>query len=468
MRRSLLLAATRLALAAGVSAPARASADDEVAPIPEPPPGFDWKQQLREDDYLGKKQGGYFTGLPLANYDPNTRFGFGGRLYYYYNGHRDDPRFAYTPYLHRVILQTFVTTALAQDHLLDYDAPTFLGSLYRARATLEYEGANAWPYFGTGTRSLSPLSFPGAPGATFSRLSDYDGATHRLQPNGSTYGLFNAFGFERASLQLGLERLFFGGVLRPFVGVGLSYSKVHDSTGRLVDATTSNGDTVTAPEATSLLALDCAAGRIVGCGGGFDNVLRLAVSIDTRDFEPDPNSGVYAELSTEFGTKALGSQYGYQRAMLSVRGFVSPMPRVTDLVLATRALYEVQSQSTPFFSMGVLPFIDDNHAGLGGLRTLRGFQQNRFVGPIMVLTNYEIRWTFVRFHLFEQGFALMAVPFLDIGRVFDEVKQTTLRGWKRTQGGGLRLAWHEATIIMADFGVSEEGTGLYVNFNHIF
>src|SRR4051812_10805704 len=100
MRRR-LLAAISIALVACTLASPRASADDEVAPIPDPPEGFDAKQQLREDDYLGKKQGGYFTGLPLANYDPNTRFGFGGRLYYYYDGHRDDPRFAYTPYLHR-------------------------------------------------------------------------------------------------------------------------------------------------------------------------------------------------------------------------------------------------------------------------------------------------------------------------------------------------------------------------------
>lgn len=62
----------------------------------------------------------------------------------------------------------------------------------------------------------------------------------------------------------------------------------------------------------------------------------------------------------------------------------------------------------------------------------------------------------------------MAVPFLDIGRVFDNVRQTTFAGWKRTQGGGLRVAWNEATIIMIELGVSEEGTGLYINFNHIF
>ena len=60
------------------------------------------------------------------------------------------------------------------------------------------------------------------------------------------------------------------------------------------------------------------------------------------------------------------------------------------------------------------------------------------------------------------------MPFLDIGRVFDDVGQTTLGGWKRTQGGGLRIAWNEATVLMVDYGFSDEDQGLYLNFNHIF
>ena len=154
--------------------------------------------------------------------------------------------------------------------------------------------------------------------------------------------------------------------------------------------------------------------------------------------------------------------------MLSVRGFYSPIPKITDLVLAVRGVYEIQSAGTPFFSATILPFIDDNHAGLGGLRTLRGFRQNRFVGPVIVLTNYELRWTFAHFRVLDQGLALIAVPFLDIGRVFDSVRQTTLAGWKRSQGAGLRIGWNEATILSADFGFSDEDSGIYINFNHIF
>ena len=443
-----------------------ARADD--APPP-PPPGLSAKQHLSDEDYARKEEGGYLTGLPLFAYDPNFGYGFGARVYYYYDGHRKDSLFAYTPYLHRVFVQGFASTGGAQDHVIDYDAPAFPDPDYRVRATLEYEAATDLPYFGTGTSSLAPLRFPGA-ARTFSRMSDYTAATSAVQPDGTTYARYNVYGFQRPVLQLALERNMLGGVLRSMVGANISYMHLHDYTGESAptNAKDSGGHTVDAPEAQTLLAADCAAGRLIGCGGGWDNVLRLALSIDTRDFEPDPNSGVYTELSGEYGTKALGSQYQYMRLMLSVRAFYSPIPRLADLVLAVRGVYEIQTRGTPFFSESLMPFIDDNHAGLGGFRTLRGYAQNRFVGPVLALTNYEVRWTFAKFRVLKQGFALIAVPFLDIGRVFDDVGQTTFAGWKRTQGGGLRIAWNEATVIMADYGFSDEDTGLYLNFNHIF
>jgi hypothetical protein len=472
--------AVALLLAIGGSLLARpAAAEDPQEPAaaatPAPPPavdtaptGYGRKRPLRADDYARKKEGGYFTGLPLANYDPTTGVGFGARGYYYFDGDRSDPLFALAPYKHRVIAQVFATSRGAQDQLIDYDAPNFLGSLWRVRATLEFEAANIWPYYGIGSRTLAPLSFPGAPGMQFSQLSAYDQALQGVQRNGSSYANYNSIGFQRPTLQLGVERLLFGGVLRPLIGVGLSYDRLTDFTGQQVDAVAYNGASVHATEATTLFAADCAAHRILGCGGGLDNVLRLALSLDTRDFEPDPNDGVYAELSSEFGTKALGSQYDYARVMLSVRGFYSPIPKLADLVIAVRGLYEVQSAGTPFFSQVWLPFIDDNHEGLGGLRTLRGYDQDRFVGPVIGLANFELRWTFTRFNLLKQNFGLIAVPFLDMGRVFDDVQQTSFVDWKRAQGAGLRIAWNEATVLMADYGFSSEGSGLYLNFNHIF
>src|SRR6186713_2217301 len=126
-----------------------AVAADAVPARPAPPPGFDSKQPLSPDDYARKNEGGYFTGLPLFNFDPNTGFGFGARAYYYYNGAKSDPLFAYTPYLHRVFLQAFVSTRGLQFHWLDYDAPAVAGSSYRIRAQAIYARNTDQHFFGT-------------------------------------------------------------------------------------------------------------------------------------------------------------------------------------------------------------------------------------------------------------------------------------------------------------------------------
>jgi hypothetical protein len=450
------------------SASESAPAPPAAVPTMRPPAGLGAKRRLTDEDIGRKNEGYYFTGLPLFAYDPLIGYGGGARAYFFYDGKHDDPLFAYTPYLHRVFAQVFAGTGGVQDHVIDYDAPAFPDPSYRIRATLEYEADTDWPYFGTGTRTLGPLSFPGSPGRTYAKMGDYKSATSAVQADGTTYARSNVYGIHRPIMQLALERNLLGGALRTMIGTNFTHVDVHDYTGESVAAKDASGNTTSAPEAQTLLAHDCAAGIVVGCAGGWDNVLRTAISLDTRDFEPDPNDGVYAELSGEFGTRMLGSQYEYMRLMLSVRGFYTPLPKLADLVIAARGLYEIQTRGAPFFSQTLMPFVDDNHAGLGGLRSLRGYLQNRFVGPDFVLGNFELRWTFVKFRVINQGIALIAVPFLDVGRVFDNVSQTTLAGWKRSQGAGLRIAWNEATIIMIDYGFSEEDDGLYLNFNHIF
>lgn len=470
MRVRLVLAGGSLAVACLARA-ARAEEPPNEAPLwqerAQPSEEVSQKHRLRDDDLARKKEGGYFTGLPLANYDHDTGFGFGARVYYYDDGDRKDPLFAYTPYLQRVFAQGFATTGGVQYHWLDYDAPSFLHSQFRVRASFEFQQNISQNYFGVGERSMAPLSFPGAPGVNFAHASEYEGQQHGVYGGQQTYSLYDKYFGRRPQVAVALERNLFGGVVRALFGIGVSNVTLRQYTGKVIDADGATG-TVQAAEAPTRLATDCAAGRIVGCAGGWDNVFRLGLSIDTRDFEPDPNEGIYAELSTEYGLRGLGSDYAYARVMGSVRGFYSPIPKIADLVLAARGVYEIQTKGTPFTSMSNLPFIDDNHSGLGGYRTLRGYRDSRFVGPVIALTNYELRWTFTRFKVLDQTFGLIAVPFLDIGRVFDDVASTNFKDWKRTQGGGLRIAWNEATIIMIDYGFSDEDAGLYVNFNHIF
>ncbi|CAN5764712.1 DUF5982 domain-containing protein [soil metagenome] len=422
---------------------------------------------LTAEDLAEKKEHGYVTGLPLFAYSTDIGFGGGARAYYYSNGDRGDPRFATTPYLQRVFLQAFVSTKGIQFHWLDYDAPKIFDSPYRLRSQLIFARNINSNYFGLGNASLHALSFPGMPGVDFDKYSDYIDAQHHAV-NGVAYSKYNQFDEIRPLWIASIERSFLADRVRVLGGFGLSYASIRDYTGKKVDAVDDTGSSVQATEAPTKLREDCDAARITGCSGGRENFLRLGLSYDTRDFEPDPNTGVFADLAMDIGTVAIGSEYDYVRVLAAARGYWSPIPDKADLVFAGRGLMEVQTKGTPFFSQNSLPFTEDFRNGLGGHRTLRGFKQDRFVGRTMTLLNGEVRWTFAKFTAFHQRWGLMVVPFFDFGRPYDNVTKLTIHDWKPSYGGAFRIAWNQATIITVDYGISDEDTGFYINFGNIF
>ncbi|HET7499822.1 MAG TPA: DUF5982 domain-containing protein [Kofleriaceae bacterium] len=423
--------------------------------------------KLAPDDLANKKDGGYVTGLPLFAFSTDIGLGLGARVYYYWDGDRQDPRFERTPYLYRLFLQGFASTRGIQFHWLDLDAPRIAGTPYRIRSQLVYGRNINSNYFGLGKRALPPLAFPGSP-RTYDSYADYTHDQQQIGGDGQTYAKYDQYDVLRPAFIASIERLFAGDRVRVLAGLGASYARIRDYTGKAVDAVDAAGSDTTAPEAPTRLATDCAAGRLVGCGGGRDDYLRFGVSYDTRDFEPDPNRGVFVDLAIDAGTVVLGSQYDYLRLLVAARGYWSPWPDAADLVLAGRLMFVGQTNGAPFFSMDSLPFTEDPRMGLGGHRTLRGFRQDRFLGSVMTAANAELRWTWGHLTVWRQRFAFIVAPFVDAGRPFDALGELTLRDWQPSYGGALRAAWNLATVVTVDLGRSSEDTGFYINFNHIF
>ncbi len=433
---------------------------------PSTPDGFDPRRRLGSLELEDKKEGAYVTGLPLVNYDSNTGWGFGARGYFYYDGERSDPRFAYTPYLYRVFLQAFATTGGYQFHWLDLDARNVYGSAFTLRAALIFQRNIDQHYFGVGARGMQRLSFSGS-ARSYRRYDEYQAALEGVDPSGVTRAGYDSFLLTQPTALLSLERPLLRGLLRPMLGIGLTYNQLEDYSGNRVSVEV-DGREVRATQGPTRLSEDCDAGVIVGCDGGWNNYLRLGIAFDTRDFEPDPNRGLLFDAALDLGTGVLGSRYDWARVMLAARSYLPLLPTMTDLVLATRATVVLQSRDTPFFAMNWIPYIEEPRQGLGGLRTLRGFKQDRFVGPVMTLFNAELRWTFARSGLWGQRFAWMVVPFADVGRADDRLSDVQLRGVKADLGLALRAAWNLATIITVEYARSDEDTGAYVNFNHIF
>lgn len=423
------------------------------------------KRVLNDKDFEKKKTGGFFTGLPLGNYDPNKGIGYGVRVFYFDNGAKESPLFRRTPYRHKLYAQFFQTTNGFQFHEVNWDSPYIGNSLFRIRGALLYE-KNTWAnYYGTGSRSLNALGTDFSTGTTYSKYSEFNDELRKVDTTtGTTNAAFNRYSYERPAIVATLERDFFGGIVRPQIGLQVSKYNLRDLQGTKVQATGGEG-----VSNATLLTLLNQQGLVTGYGGGFHNTVRAGLAIDTRDFEPDPNKGQLFEIIAEASSPALGSAYNFARYTVSEKFFFSPFEKFIDLVFATRVAYSQTAGNVPFYVMNQIGSTENtSSAALGGLRSIRGYKDDRFVATNMALANFEIRWTMFDFTVLGQRFAPILVPFFDIGSPFDSPKEFSRSVWRYSYGAGVRIAWNQATIIMFDYAMSKEDSNMFINFNHIF
>ncbi len=426
---------------------------------PELPAFMEHKPRIPDLLLTNKKTGSYFTGVPLIGVDPNSGFNYGAIIEWYDNGEKDSPFFTNAPYRKKVTATVNLSTHGYTEYSLKYDQPYIADSPWRVRAFAGYIDSKFEDYFGIGTSTLNALSYPGQPGVTFSNFNDYQRALDNIE-NGKTWSYYNYYGKKQWLGTGDVERDFFGGLVRAMAGFQVDYVMIHDYTGNGVDG---------ADQLPTRLRQDQQAGTITGFNGGWLNLLRVGLTYDSRDYEPDPHSGMLLTGLMEGSAKPFGSLTNFGHFSAGWRGYTRVFPDLARLVLVGIADYSVLFANYPFY---VAPSMslpgDERLEGLGGWRNLRGFYANRFTGAVKMHAGAELRWTFADFTLWNQNFKPMLAPFVDAGRVFDAANTFSFRDWKPTGGVGLRLAWNLATIISLDVGISGESTLLYFGLGTAF
>jgi len=439
-----------------------------------PRPDFMRNRSFIPDDLLReKREGRYFTAIPAVGWDAEEGFNIGAFAEFFDNGSREDPFFRTAPYRQSVIVGGIATTEEVVRILARLDQPYIGDSPYRLRVAGLFEHNPIRNYFGIGEDGLQDLHYPGSLGS-FRTYEDYLDSVNTVIPfqdpiepgpptqcnatGNCTFQLYSKYKAVEAYGIVTLERDMFGGVVRPLVGYQVRYTALEDYTGDRTDPPGGGGRATQLP---TKLARDCAAGVIDGCNGGFDNFLKLGISYDTRDFEPDPTRGVLVEAVGQISTRFVGSNFEYQRLTLSGGFFHSPIPDRARLVLVGRAVYNMQFGEVPFWALSTHAFSGRDRTGLGGFDTLRGYKRERFIGKSTVLLNAELRWALTEWRLWGQHLRPYLVPFVDTGRSFDGI-DLKFNGWKVGAGLGLRLAWNISTVISFDFGVSREDQVFYM------
>jgi hypothetical protein len=175
----------------------------------------------------------------------------------------------------------------------------------------------------------------------------------------------------------------------------------------------------------------------------------LGVTIDTRDNASLPRSGLFVTVRGTYYSELFNLPKAYGHIAGDARTYLTANAGI-PFTLALRAAGE----SVP----GTYPYFDA--AFLGGLGSLRGFDNQRFAGDASALGAAELRATIGKVRLVVP-MTLHLFGFTETGRVF--LDGETSERWHPVVGGGIGITVVEPqNTISISVGRSDERIGVYV------
>lgn len=224
--------------------------------------------------------------------------------------------------------------------------------------------------------------------------------------------------------------------------------------------------------------------------GGSINYLKVGFKYDSRDRITGPMRGIWTEAVIQAAPKIINLQFPHTKFALIHRQYFS---LIKDMSLAYRIDYQMTlgKSQVPYYAQPLLitSFLTAaTNQGLGGKNSIRGVLRNRVVGDAVGFGNFEWRYKFLRFDLFNQNFYLGTNVFFDTGiivkpiemdlsKVSDDDKNKYFNTYEKGKfhsaiGLGLKIGWNENFVISVDFGKAfnkqDGNTGFYVGLNYLF
>lgn len=218
--------------------------------------------------------------------------------------------------------------------------------------------------------------------------------------------------------------------------------------------------------------------------GGAVTYVKGGLVYDTRDNEPNPMRGTWAEGIILTAPSFLGNKdASYTLIGLTLRKYFTL--KAPSLSLAARAGYQTKiAGNVPFYMLPYVYSTFRTQRQLGGSKTIRGMRLNRLQGQGFTYGNLELRWKVLRTVVLNQNFYIALSAFTDWGMitlpyeydvsgvpintpiVFDDERL------HQTLGGGIHLALNDNFIIAIDYGRAlnpQDGdTGFYIELDFLY
>jgi outer membrane protein assembly factor BamA len=222
--------------------------------------------------------------------------------------------------------------------------------------------------------------------------------------------------------------------------------------------------------------------------GGSINYLKIGLKYDSRDQLACPMKGIFTEAVIQSAPKFLNQDFPHTKLAVIHRQYFT---LTKDLAFAYRLDYQMSlgNDKVPYYAQPLLItsyLVAVTNQGLGGKSSVRGILRNRIIGDDVAFGNFEFRYKFLRFDLFNQNFYLGTNVFFDSGVILKPINipqnivslyPTFFNPYEAGKfhsaaGLGLKIGWNENFIISAEFGksldVRDENTGFYIGTNYLF
>jgi hypothetical protein len=184
------------------------------------------------------------------------------------------------------------------------------------------------------------------------------------------------------------------------------------------------------------------------------NYLRAGpfLEIDSRDKPNDPHSGTHLLAKLHFFNDRKYDLFSFKQVEGAIEQYIPFLNQKRVIALRARTVLSYND------SGNVIPFY--MQPSLGGASDLRGYHRYRFYDNNLFLMNFEYRW---------EIFTLLDMAlFADAGNVFHRDGDFSLKKLESDAGFGVRFKSRNAVVFRIDTAFSQEGFGLWLNFDHIF
>jgi hypothetical protein len=179
---------------------------------------------------------------------------------------------------------------------------------------------------------------------------------------------------------------------------------------------------------------------------------QLGVAYDGRDDEIVPTRGAFIDVSVRGASSlwqsALQTPWNFVGSTASVRLF-SPLLRSGLVVLAQRAVIDVTVGDAPVREQMRIGGLSDV-VGLGGLDLARGVRLARFVAPLRISHQVEVRVDLLHIDVWGHDLGWLLAGFVDAGVVTDGNQVTPMWG----AGISNRIVWDRNFAMRLDIALS--------------